>query len=122
MLASFHFHVCRSSCEFGKPRLRPLEIDVFYFFSHSSECDELNVNLNISGTRAPILIPFFVVITGFNDNDNMMIVVNLVVVFVVNFSMNKMRFRVDYTRARGPSVGPFAALFCGINQYLCDTF
>ena len=36
----------------------------------------------------------FVVITGFNDNDNMMIVVELVVVFVVNFDMNKMRFRV----------------------------
>ena len=35
----------------------------------------------------------------------------LVVVFVVNFAMNKMRFRVDYTNARGPSVGPFAALF-----------
>ena len=55
------------------------------------------------------------VITGFNDNDNMMLVVNLVVVFVVNFAMNKMRFRVDYMRARGPSVGPFAALlFKGI--------
>ncbi len=52
-------------------------------------------------------------ITGFNDNDNMMLLVNLVVVFVVNFVMNKMRFRVDYTRARGPSVRPFAALFCG---------
>ena len=31
-------------------------------------------------------------------------------VFVVNFAMDKMRFRVDYMRARGPSVGPFAAL------------
>ena len=51
-------------------------------------------------------------ITGCNDNDNMMLVVNLAVVFVVNFAMNKMRFRVDYTRARGPSVGPFAASFC----------
>ena len=37
---------------------------------------------------------FFVVITGFNDNDNMLLVVELVVVFVVNFAMNKMRFRV----------------------------
>ena len=36
----------------------------------------------------------FVVITGFNDNDNMMLVVELVVVFMVNFSMNKMVFRV----------------------------
>ena len=35
----------------------------------------------------------FVVITGFNDNDNM-IVVELVVVFMVNFVMNNMRFRV----------------------------
>ena len=34
------------------------------------------------------------VITGFNDNDKMMLVVELVVVFVVNFAMNKMRFRV----------------------------
>ena len=37
---------------------------------------------------------FFVLITGFNDNDNMMLVVDLVVVFVVNFALNKMRFRV----------------------------
>ncbi len=36
----------------------------------------------------------FVVITGCNDNDNMMLVVNLVVVFVVNFAMNNMVFRV----------------------------
>ncbi len=36
----------------------------------------------------------FVVITGCKDNDNMMLVVELVVVFVVNFTMNKMRFRV----------------------------
>ena len=50
-------------------------------------------------------------ITGFSDNDNMMLVVELVVVFVVNFAMNKMRFRVDYTRTRGLSVGLFAALF-----------
>ena len=52
--------------------------------------------MNISGTRAPIFIPFFfvVVITGFNDNDNMMLVIELVVVFVVNFAMNKMVFRV----------------------------
>ena len=51
------------------------------------------------------------VITGCNDNDNMMLVVELVVVFMVNIAMNKMRFRVDYMRAKGPSVGPFAALF-----------
>ena len=38
--------------------------------------------------------PCFVVITGFNDNDNMMLVVNLVVVFVVNFAMTKVAFRV----------------------------
>ncbi len=50
-------------------------------------------------------------ITGFNDNDSMMLVVELVVVFVVNFAMNKMRFRVDYMRTRGPSIEPFAALF-----------
>ncbi len=56
-------------------------------------------------------IPLFLVITGFNDNDNMMLVVKLVVVFVVNFTMNKMRFRVDYTRTSGLSVGPFVALF-----------
>ncbi len=37
------------------------------------------------------LRPCFVVITGCNDNDNM---VELVVVFVVNFVMNKMVFRV----------------------------
>ncbi len=37
---------------------------------------------------------FFVVITGFNDNDNIMLVVNLVVVFMVNFAMNNMVFRV----------------------------
>ncbi len=43
----------------------------------------------------------------------MMLVVELVVVFMVNIAMNKMRFRVDYMRAKGPSVGPFAALFCG---------
>ena len=35
----------------------------------------------------------FVVITGCNDNDNMMLVVELVVVFMVNFAMNKMVFR-----------------------------
>ena len=44
--------------------------------------------------RASIFIPFFVVITGFNDNDNMMLVVELVVVVAVNFAMNKMVFRV----------------------------
>ena len=32
-------------------------------------------------------------ITGCNDNDNMMLVVELVVVFMVNFAMNKMVFR-----------------------------
>ena len=37
---------------------------------------------------------FFVVITGCNDNDIMMLVVELVVVFVVNYAMNKMVFRV----------------------------
>ena len=37
---------------------------------------------------------FFVVITGCNDNDNMMLVVKFVVVFMVNFAMNKMVFRV----------------------------
>ena len=37
---------------------------------------------------------FFVVITEFNDNDNMMLVIDLVVVFMVNFAMNKMVFRV----------------------------
>ena len=37
---------------------------------------------------------FFVVITWFNDNDNMMLMVDLVVVFMVNFSMNNMAFRV----------------------------
>ena len=36
----------------------------------------------------------FVVIIGFYDNANMMLVVELVVVFVVNFAMNKMSFRV----------------------------
>ena len=36
----------------------------------------------------------FVLITGFIDNDNMMLVVDLVVVFVVNFAINKMVFRV----------------------------
>ncbi len=36
----------------------------------------------------------FVVITGCNGNDNMMLVVELVVVFAVNFFINKMRFRV----------------------------
>ncbi len=41
-----------------------------------------------------IFIPFFVVITGFNDNDNVVLVVELVVVFVVNFAMNKMRFNM----------------------------
>ena len=35
-----------------------------------------------------------VVITGCNDNDNMMSVVKLVVVFMMNFAMNKMMFRV----------------------------
>ena len=41
--------------------------------------------VHISGTRASIFISFFfVVITGFNDNSNMLLVVNLVVVFVVN--------------------------------------
>ena len=53
----------------------------------------------------------FVVITGFNDDGNMILVVELMVVFLVNFAMNNMKFRLDYTRARGPSVGPFAALF-----------
>ena len=38
--------------------------------------------------------PCFVVITGFNDNDNMTLVVNLVVVFMVNFAMTKVAFRV----------------------------
>ncbi len=37
------------------------------------------------------------VITGFNDNDNMMLVIKLVEIFVVNFAMNKMRFRVEWT-------------------------
>ena len=37
---------------------------------------------------------FFVVITGCNDNDHMMLVVELVMVFMVNFAMNKMVFRV----------------------------
>ena len=32
---------------------------------------------------------FFVVITGFNDNDNMMLVVKLGVVFMVDFAMNE---------------------------------
>ena len=36
----------------------------------------------------------FVMITGFNDNGNIMLVVDLVVVFVVNFAMNKMVSRV----------------------------
>ncbi len=35
-------------------------------------------------------------ITGFNDNDDMMLVVELVV-FVVNLVMNNMRFRVMKT-------------------------
>ena len=34
------------------------------------------------------------VITGCNDNANMMLVVELVVVFMVNFAMNKMVFKV----------------------------
>ncbi len=63
---------------------------------------------------------FFVVITGFNDNDNMMLVVDSVVVFVVNFAMNKMRFRVDHMRARGPSVRPFAALFMNNFKYFYE--
>ena len=33
-------------------------------------------------------------ITGCNDNANMMLVVELVVVFMVNFAMNKMVFKV----------------------------
>ena len=53
----------------------------------------------------------FMVITGFNDDDNMILVAKLMVVFLVNFAMNNMKFRLDYTCARGPSVGPFAALF-----------
>ena len=36
---------------------------------------------------------FVVVITGCNDNDSMMLVVELVLVFVVNFAMNNMVFR-----------------------------
>ncbi len=56
----------------------------------------MNVNLNISGTKASIFIPFYVVITGFHGNNKMMLVVELVVVFVfvVNLAMNKMRFKV----------------------------
>ena len=54
---------------------------------------------------------FFVVISGFNDNDNMMLVIEFVVIFVLNFAMNKMVFRVDYTHARGLSVGLFMAFF-----------
>ncbi len=42
------------------------------------------------------------VITRFNDNDDMMLVVDLVVVFMVNFAINKMGFKVDYTHTRGP--------------------
>ena len=49
--------------------------------------------VHISGTRASIFIPFFVVITEFNDNSNMMLVVELMVVFMMNFAMNKMVFR-----------------------------
>ena len=37
---------------------------------------------------------FIVMITGCNDNDNIMSVVKLVVVFMMNFAMNKMMFRV----------------------------
>ncbi len=36
----------------------------------------------------------FVVITGCNGNDDIMLVVELMVVFMVNFAMNKMVFRV----------------------------
>ena len=34
------------------------------------------------------------VVTWCNGNDNMMLVVDVVVVFVMNFTMNKMVFRV----------------------------
>ncbi len=45
------------------------------------------------------------------DRSHFHCMVELVVVFVVNFTMNKMRFRVDYIRAWGLSVRLFAALF-----------
>ncbi len=35
------------------------------------------------------ILRFFVEITGFNDNDNMMLVVELVVVFMLDFAKNK---------------------------------
>ena len=50
----------------------------------------LDVPFHITAPRGTC----FVVITWFNDNGNMILVVELVVVFVVNFAMNKMRFRV----------------------------
>ena len=56
-------------------------------------------------------------VTGSKGNNNMMLVIEWVVDFVMDFAMDKMRFRVDYTRARGPSVGPFAALFTRCFQY-----
>ena len=49
----------------------------------------LDVPFHITAPRGTC----FVVITGCNDNDNMMLVVELVVVFMVNFAMNKMVFR-----------------------------
>ena len=48
-------------------------------------------------------------ITGCKNSDNMMLVVELVVVFVVNFALNKMRFRV---RA-GMRASVFILFFCG---------
>ena len=50
----------------------------------------LDVPFHITAPRGTC----FVVITGCNDNDNMMLVVKFVVVFMVNFAMNKMVFRV----------------------------
>jgi len=50
----------------------------------------LDVPFHITAPRGTC----FVVITGCNDNDNMMSVVKLVVVFMMNFAMNKMMFRV----------------------------
>ena len=73
---------------------------------------ESPLNLNISGIRASIFIPFFVVITGFNGNTNMISVVKLVVVFVVDFAMND---RAECRTIRLLSKAPTGAIYAPKN-------
>ncbi len=63
----------------------------------------LSFKCNNSATRAQMLIPSFMVITGCDNNDNRILLVELVVIFMVNFAINKMVFRVmnDYQNGYG---------------------